>query len=118
MRNPNGARVFGSSRPARIFFVPAVRRCGPTSGVAGPRGVGGTRLMGLGAVLGLVVSLVAASAWAAEGETIGSIKTLQGQAAVVRTPQILPAEIGLKLMKNNTLRATSHLTHWKIGFIE
>jgi hypothetical protein len=60
--------------------------------------------MGLGAVLGVALSLVAASAWAAEGETIGSIKNLQGQAAVVRTQQSLPAEIGLRLMRNDVLK--------------
>ena len=104
MKILNGARVFGSTRPEWMFFVPAVCRCGSTPCVAAPRGVGGPRVMGLGAVLGLVLSLVAASAWAAEGETIGSIKTLQGQAAVVRTQQILPAEIGLKLMKTDVLK--------------
>jgi hypothetical protein len=70
----------------------------------GARLFGSTRVVGSGAVLGLLVSLVAASAWAAEGETIGSIKTLQGQAAVVRTAHILPAEIGLKLVKTDVLK--------------
>lgn len=60
--------------------------------------------MGLAAVLGLALSLVATSTWAAEGETIGSIKNVQGEAAVVRTHQVLPAEIGLKLRRTDVLK--------------
>lgn len=54
--------------------------------------------------LGLALSLVAVSAWAAEGETIGSVKTLQGQVTVVRAQSTLPADIGLRLRKEDVLK--------------
>jgi hypothetical protein len=54
--------------------------------------------------LGLALSLLAASVWAAEGETIGSIKNLQGQASVVRDQQTLPAQVGMRLAKSDVLR--------------
>ena len=60
--------------------------------------------MRIGVFLGLMLSLLAASTWAAEGETIGSIKNLQGQATVVRDQQSLPAEIGLKLIRRDILQ--------------
>jgi hypothetical protein len=55
-------------------------------------------------VLGLGLCLLAASGWAADGETIGSIKNLQGQAFVVRDQQTLPAQVGMRLAKSDALR--------------
>jgi hypothetical protein len=55
-------------------------------------------------VLGLALSLLAASAWAADGDVIGSIKNLQGQASVVRGQQTLPAQVGMRLAKSDVLR--------------
>jgi hypothetical protein len=60
--------------------------------------------MRLRTLLGLALSLLAASAWAAEGETIGSVKTLQGQVTVVRTQSTLPADIGFRLRKDDVLK--------------
>ncbi len=61
-------------------------------------------MKGLGTVLGLVLCLLAASAWATENETIGSVKNLQGSVTVVRTQQKLPAQIGLKLLRQDVLK--------------
>lgn len=66
--------------------------------------------MRVGLFLGLALSLLAASAWAAEGETIGSVKNLQGQATVVRNQQSLPARVGMALIKSDLLRTGSNST--------
>ncbi len=71
--------------------------------VAAARSGRGARAKGWATLLGLAVSLLAASVWAEE-ETIGSIKNLQGQVTVARTQQILSAEIGLKLRRNDVLK--------------
>jgi hypothetical protein len=55
-------------------------------------------------LLALALSLLAASAWAAEGDVIGSVKNLQGQAAVVRNEQSLPAHVGMRLVKGDLLK--------------
>ena len=60
--------------------------------------------MRLRTLLGLALTLLAASAWAAEVETIGSVKSLQGQVTVVRTQGTLPAEIGLRLHTDDVLK--------------
>ena len=66
--------------------------------------------MRVGLFLGLALSLLAASAWAAEGETIGSVKNLQGQATVVRNQQSLPARVGMALIKSDLLKTGSNST--------
>jgi len=73
-------------------------------------GAGGGRVMRVGLFLGLALSLLAASAWAAEGETIGSVKNLQGQATVVRNQQSLPARVGMALIKSDLLKTGSNST--------
>jgi len=60
--------------------------------------------MRLGIFLVPVLILLAATAWAAEVETIGIIKNLQEPAAIVRDQQTLPAQVGLKLIKSDILR--------------
>ncbi len=60
--------------------------------------------MRLGASLASVLILLAATAWAAEVETIGIIKNLQGQATIVRDQQTLPAQVGMKLIQSDILR--------------
>ncbi len=62
----------------------------------------------MGVFLGLMVSLLAASTWAAEDETIGSIKNVQGQATVVRSQHSLPAQVGLRLIKSDVLKTGSN----------
>jgi hypothetical protein len=69
---------------------------------------GGGNVMRVSAFLGLALSLLAASVWAADGETIGSIKNLRGQATVVRNQQSLPAQVGLKLIKSDILKTGSN----------
>jgi hypothetical protein len=73
-------------------------------------GAGGENVMHVGWFLGLALSLLAATAWAAEGETIGSIKSLQGQATVVRNQQSLPAQVGMMLAKSDFLRTGASST--------
>ncbi len=55
-------------------------------------------------LVALALSLLAASAWAAEGETVGSIKNVQGQATVVRGQESLPAAVGMRLSRSDLLK--------------
>ncbi len=55
-------------------------------------------------LLGLALSLLPASGWAAQDDVIGSIKNHQGDVAVVRAQQRLPAQVGMKLAKSDVLR--------------